>query len=258
LREGIAVPALAIRRRLVWEKIHETSDRLVSMGADQPFLLDRPFGDGRVLMFAVAADRTWSDFPLSPFYLPLILQCAEYGTGVGAKAPFIWATDSLSLSERFPDLKGNPTMIGPDAKPVAVRSAVVQGRTVLIAENLKTPGIYTLATAEQPEPKAAVAVNLPRDESDLTPIPETDIAKRLGVEHANIAADLETLRREIEEHRVGRTYGEHLLWLALLLIAIEFLYANMLLRGGTRLSEKLGVDAAGHVKSHAPLAEVIS
>ena len=258
LREGIAVPALAIRRRLVWEKIHETSERLVSMGPDQPFLLDRPFGDGRVLMFAVAADRTWSDFPLSPFYLPLIMQCAEYGTGVGAKAPFIWATDSLSLSERFPDLKGNPTMIGPDTRPVPIRSTVVQGRTVLIAENLTTPGIYTLATAEQPEPKPALAVNLPRDESDLTPIPETDIAKRLGVEHAHLAADLETLRRQIEEHRVGRTYGEHLLWLALLLIAIEFLYANVLLRGGARLSEKLGVDAAGHVKSHAPLAEAVS
>ena len=175
---------------------------------------------------------------------------------VGAKAPFVWATDSLSLSERFPDLKGNPTMVGPDAKPVSIRSAVVQGRTVLSAENLATPGIYTLATAEQPEPKPALAVNLPRDESDLTPIPEAEVAKRLGVETAHLATDLDALRRNIEEHRVGRTYGEHLLWLALLLIAIEFLYANVLLRGSQRLSEKLGVDAAGHVKSHAPIAEV--
>ena len=121
---------------------------------------------------------------------------------------------------------------------------------------MATPGIYTLATAEQPEPKPALAVNLPRDESDLTPIPEAEVAKRLGVETAHLATDLDALRRNIEEHRVGRTYGEHLLWLALLLIAIEFLYANVLLRGSQRLSEKLGVDAAGHVKSHAPIAEV--
>ena len=149
-------------------------------------------------------------------------------------------------------------MTGPDAKPVGIRSAVVQGRTVLIAENLTAPGIYTLATAEHPEPKPALAVNLPRDESDLTPIPETDIANQLGIEHAHLATDLETLRRNIEEHRIGRTYGEHLLWLALLLIAIEFSYANVLLRGSPRLSEKLGVDAAGHVAKHAPVAEAVT
>ena len=251
LREGIAIPALAIRRRLAWEKFHESTERIVSMGANQPFLLDRPFGDGRVLMFAVSADRTWSDFPLSPFFLPLLLQCAEYGAGVGAKTPFVWATDSLSLSERFPEMKGSPTLMAPDAKPVPIRSAMVQGKTVLNAENLTMPGIYTLATSEQPEAKPALAVNLPRDESDLTPIDDKEIPKRLGVDRANVATDLPTLRRLIEEHRVGRTYGEHLLWLAFILIVIEFIYANALVRRGKGAAEKVSVDAAGHVETHA-------
>ena len=250
LREGIAVPTLAIRRRLAWKELHETTDRLVSMGADQPFLLDRQFGDGRVLMFAVAADRTWSDFPLSPFYLPLIVQCADYSGSVGAKAPFVWATDALSLSERFPDLKGTPTMSAPDATPVSIRSANVQGRAVLIAENLTAPGIYTL------NDKPALAVNLARNESDLTPIPEPEIAKRLGVETAHIATDLDGIKRMIQEHRVGRTYGEHLLWLAFALIVVEFLVANLLMRG-TRGAEKVTVDAAGHVTKSAPAREVV-
>lgn len=255
LRESVAVPALSVRRRLTWDKLHETTVRLVSMGADQPFLLDRPFGDGHVLMFAAAADRTWSDFPLSPFYLPLILQCTDYGAGVSAKAPFIWATDALTLNERFPDLKTPPTLNDPDGHPVSIRSAVVQGRTVLIAENLTAPGIYTLATSDQPEPKPALAVNFPREESDLTPIPESEVVKRLGVENAHLATDLETLRALIEEHRVGRTYGEHLLWLALLLTAIEFFYANVLMRSSQKLSEQLDVDSAGHVKKHVTLTE---
>lgn len=251
LREGIAIPALAIRRRLVWDKLHEATERIVSMGANQPFLLDRPFGDGRVLMFAVSADRTWSDFPLSPFFLPLSLQCADYGAGVGAKTPFVWAAESLSLTERFPELKGTPTLMAPDAKPVPIRSAMVQGKTVLNAENLTLPGIYMLSTAEQPEAKPALAVNLPREESDLTPIDDKEIPKRLGVDHANIANDLATLRKLIEEHRVGRTYGEHLLWLAFILTAFEFIYANVLVRGSKAVVEKVTVDAAGHVETHA-------
>ena len=253
LREGVAVPVLAMRRRVAWTKLHEATVRLISMGANQPFLLERPFGDGRVLMFAVSADRTWSDFPLSPFFLPLLLQCAEYGAGVGAKAPFVWAADSLSLSERFPEMKGTPTLTGPDGKPVPIRSATVQGRTVLNAENVTAPGIYTLTAADQPEAKPALAVNLPREESDLTPIDDKEVPKRLGVDTAVVALDLPTLKRLIEEHRVGRTYGEHLLWLAFLLTAIEFTYANALMRG-SKAGEKVTVDAAGHVDTHAHAA----
>jgi len=250
LHEGIGIPTLAIRRRITWSKLHESTERIVSMGANQAFLLDRPFGDGRVLMFAVSADRTWSDFPLSPFFLPLVLQCADYGAGVGAKSPFVWATDSLSISDRFPELKGSPVLMAPDARPVAIRSAVVQGKTVLNAENLTMPGIYTISSAEQPESKPAFAVNLLRDESDLTPIDSKDIPKRLGVDRANVAVDLPTLKRLIEEHRVGRTYGEHLLWLAFILTAIEFIYANFLVRGN-KPPVKVTVDAAGHVEAHA-------
>ena len=49
-----------------------------------------------------------------------------------------------------------------------------------------------------------------------------------------------------------RTYGEHLLWLAFLLTAIEFAYANTLVRGGKTKEAKIQVDAAGHVQGHAP------
>src|SRR6266446_6849668 len=136
-----------------------------------------------------------------------------------------------------------------------IRSTVVQGKTVLNAENLAMPGIYTMATAEQPEAKPALAVNLPREESNLAPVADKEIPKQLGVDRVIVATDVATLRRLIEEHRVGRTYGEHLLWLALLLIAIEFIYANTLAGGGKGDGHKVRVDAAGHVEKHS-LVEV--
>ena len=64
-----------------------------------------------------------------------------------------------------------------------------------------------------------------------------------------MATDLATLKRLIEEHRVGRTYGEHLLWLAFVLTAIEFIYANFLV-AGNKPPVKVTVDAAGHVEAH--------
>ena len=40
------------------------------------------------------------------------------------------------------------------------------------------------------------------------------------------------LERLVEEHRVGRAYGEHLLWAAFLLVVAEFFLANALVRKG--------------------------
>ncbi|RFC46264.1 MAG: Aerotolerance regulator N-terminal/von Willebrand factor type A domain-containing protein [Verrucomicrobia bacterium] len=247
LREGIGIPSISIRRRLAFDTLQEGAQRLVSMGANQPFLLERPFGAGRVLLFAVSGDSAWSDFPLSPFFLPLLLQCAEYGGGVGSKTPFEWATDYLPLSDRFPDLKTPPTLKAPDGQPVSVRASVLEGRTVLNAENLLLPGFYALTSPESPEGKPVLAVNILREESDLTPTAEAEVQKQLGIENAAFAYDLETLRTLIEEHRLGRTFGEHLLWLALLLMAVEFVCANILGRskgGGRDLSgsqESIGI-----------------
>jgi hypothetical protein len=243
LREGIGIPSVGIRRKLAFASFHETTQRIVSIGPEQPFLLERQFGSGRVLLFAVSADRTWSDFPLSPFFLPLLMQCADSGGGTGSKAPFDWATDWLPLSERFPEWKTPPNLTAPDGQPVSVRASMVEGRSVLNAENLTHAGFYSMTSAEHPEGKPVIAVNLAREESDLTPIPEQDIQRQLGVERAGFAHDLEALRTLITEHRIGRTFGEQLLWLALILITAEFVCSNVLgrsktaARDGTRLNE---------------------
>ena len=243
LREGIGIPTIAIRRKLTFNGLQEGGQRIVSMGPNQPFLLSRQFGSGHVVLFAVSADRTWSDFPLSPFFLPLLLQCADLGVGAGPKAPFEWATEWLPLSDRFPEWKTPPSLSGPDGLPISIRSSVVEGRTVLDAEKLTTPGFYSLTSPDQPDGKPVIAVNLLRQESDLTPVVEAEIPKQLGVDKTAIAHDLDALRILISEHRIGRTFGEHLLWLALGLIAIEFVYANVLGRSKERRSDR-GVPGA--------------
>ena len=250
LRGAMAVPTLAVHRSFTWQKIHETTERLGSMGSD-PFLLERTFGSGRVLMFAISADRIWSDFPLSPFFLPLVMQCADYGAGIGAKPPFAWAAEVFSLGELFPGMKTAPLLQSPEKHAISVRSTTLEGRKMLIAENLTEPGIYSMTTATETEPKPALAINLPRAESDLTPIQPGDIAGKMGVESVHIATDVDALRRLIKDYRMGRTYGEHLLWIALGLIVVEFLYANALMHRATRSRKQVAVDAAGHLTTSA-------
>ncbi len=245
MQEGLGAAELSVRRKFSWEKINESAVVLISMGAKHPFLLERSYGSGKVLMFGISAERTWSNFPLSPFFLPLVLQCTEYGSR--EKEPFIWATDSLALADYFPDLKGTPSMTDPDGNAVQIRSTADGGKTALIAADLKKPGIYSFSATADSKARPAFAVNLPRNESDLTTISEEEIKSLVGIEKLHIASDLATFAKQTSENRVGKTYGEQLLWIVLILIVIEFIYANKLARRGRDAVLNLKPDSAGNL-----------
>ena len=71
-----------------------------------------------------------------------------------------------------------------------------------------------------------MAVNVERQESDLTPVESQAIVKRMGLRHVAVVRDNEELDGKLRDHRVGRTFGEHLLWLAFLMCVAEVAYAN--------------------------------
>jgi hypothetical protein len=230
LRDGAGVPPLTVRRSLLWGKLPENAKPLASIGSTRPFLIERPFGDGHVLIFAVSADRTWSDFPLSPFYLPLVSQCVDYGAGLGKRTPCHWLAPSLPLPVPPGADPHNLVLLGPDERPSPIRRTLENGSTIFLAEQLATPGIYSLTDRIQSSATPVLAVDLPRDESDLTPIRPETIPERLGIESPYVADDLATLRRLVKDHRVGRSYAEPLLWAAFLLTIAEFSLANQFLR----------------------------
>ena len=249
LQDSVAPPVVSIRRHLAWDSLAENTEALVTLGDGTPFLLDRSYGHGHLLMFSVSADRAWSDFPLSPFYLPIIRQVIEYGAGIGAFAPYLWSCPSLALKTILPEATADSRITDPEGQNVPVRSAIIKGQTVLHAEDLTMPGIYTL-TLPGRTPTFAFAINLNREESDLTPLPPADFPELLSIKNLQIAADKEALLTMIQEMRIGRTFGEHLLWLVLLLALTEFIYANMLLQDRPNLADQLKIKPSGKVSGH--------
>jgi hypothetical protein len=222
------------------------------MGSGRPFLLERPLGDGRVLMCAVAADRTWSDFPLSPFYLPLVARCLDHGAGLETRAPTHPAGGSLALDGILPAIPPGARLSGPGHASIPIRRTVRDGRTRHFVEDLAVPGIYELAEPARLDTAPVLAINLPRRESDLTPLPPGAVAGRLGIERLHLARDPESLARLVRDHRVGRSYGEHLLWTAFALVVLEFFLANLLLRRSGTPAARLEIDPSGHL--HRPVA----
>lgn len=248
MRESLAVPQLSIERSLGWDKTHPQAAQLVSAGPAQPFLLQRDYGRGSVLMFGVSADRSWSTFPLSPFYLPMVMQIVEYSAEVGNEPPFIWCDDAARLDSAMSDVNAETTLLDPEGRPISVRAIVQSSNLVSHVASLKRPGIYSLGGTESDSP--SLAVNFRREESDLAPIEPDSITELIGARNVRVCTDIDSLRSAIQEHRIGRTYSEHLLVLALLLAGIEFVYANALARSKPDLSSRLGVTSSGSFGGH--------
>lgn len=246
-REGLA-PSVVIKRQLACESLKRKSESIVSTGSGEPFLVMRAHGRGAVLLFTVAADRSWSDFPLSPFYLPLMHQLTQHAAGVGAGSPYLWATDTLSLSEHLPEARPDSVLTGPDGGSISSRGAVTESGAVIYAEGLENPGVYKLSVPGQGEAKPALAINMPRQESDLSAIRQQDVADILGLPALHVASGREELRKKLDDFRIGRSLGETLLWLALLTAIAEVFYSNYLLKKNSKLTDALKLEASGRIK----------
>lgn len=252
LKTGETALTVTARKRLAWEGLEKGAERLISCGGEHPFLLGRARGRGYVLLFAVSADRTWSDFPLSPYYLPIVRQIVLFGAGVGSYAPYVWCTQSLPLEPYLPDATRETALSDPEGNAVPVRSITEEARTILRVEDLTKAGIYRQSGAPGAESGPVLAVNTRREESDLTPLDPADVKDLLGLKHVYVARDKEQMIAQIQESRVGRTFAEELLWLVLLLAAIEFFYANRLMKSVPSLSEKLAIEPSGNLRKDHP------
>jgi hypothetical protein len=217
---------VAVQKEVVWTNVDPQATALIVSGDNVPFLLSRPFGAGRVLCFSVAADRTWSTLPLAPLFLPLVHQIVRESAGLGRQPLYSWVTRRLELSDVLPDVSGKAQLLGPDGQVVPLRTSREEDRTVVYAEDLRTPGIYSVARGAPGATEAVLAIDADRRESDLRPLSARDLPAVAGIPNLYVAQDRDELMRRLDEHRRGRPLAEPLLWLALALALAEIFLAN--------------------------------
>ena len=70
---------LVFRRMHRWKQLDQSAQALMTV-ADQPLLVERQVGAGRVLWCVTPADRDWSDWPQDRLFVPLVRQMLAYLT----------------------------------------------------------------------------------------------------------------------------------------------------------------------------------
>ena len=237
------VPTVALKRVLTFGVLEESAAVLVTAGDDVPFMLGRAVGRGRVFMFGIAANRDWSTFPLTAFFLPVVHQLIRQGAGASLQPPHLAMGSNTPVNDAVPNYREDDAIMAPSGAQLSIKDG---GNRTFVIENLAEPGIYTRAKPSgQPEP--VMAVNTDRFESNLTPVTPEELSQWTGFKRLLTAKDPEELNRLIDEFRNGRSLAEIFLWIALLLALLEWWFANRVLRTKAGATEKLTVDLAGKV-----------
>ncbi len=248
---GDAAPVCAIARYLPWTLDNATMTVLITAGDGMPFLVEKKVGSGRVLAFTVSADRAWSTFPLSPFFLPVLHQIARYGAGVTGTPLFHWTGRNVTLPEDTFPANDAVVLTAPDGSPVPIRRMPAHEKAAYVVDNLGQPGIYRRPATSGGAELPVLAANAERTESDLTPVDRDRLPDVTGADRTQVADNKDDLLRLVRASRVGLTLAEHALWLVLLLAAAEVFMANRLARAGSALSETLKIELTGRVRKPA-------
>lgn len=237
------VPNVALKRLMTFGELHENAAVLVTAG-DSPFMTGRAVGRGRVFMFAISANREWSTFPLTAFFLPVVHQLIRQGAGASVQPPHLVLGTQIPVNDAIPNYRDDDQIGTPSGAQLRVKD---NGNRTFFIESLPECGIYTRAKVGADQPEPVMAVNTDRKESLLTPATSEELAEWTSFKKFHTASDPEELTRLIDEYRNGRSLAEIFLWIALLLALVEWWFANRAMRTQTGASEKLVVDLAGKV-----------
>ena len=221
----------------LWFKLQEPKGAadlitLARLESGDPFLVEKPFGEGRIIACSTALDADWSNLPMRPFYLPLLQRLSVYlastvypprnldvGRPLVAFLPAADAGKKASLT--------NPAGISFEL-PIVKKG----DRGVIEFDKTQRPGLYTL-TPPGGAPLHFV-VNASRRESDLQKLSDkeiSDLASAHGVSLVHSGAEYKALE---SSRRFGREFWKTLLWLLLGFTFLELILQQRFARVGGR------------------------
>jgi len=208
-----------------------------------PYLIERRFGRGMVLMFTASPDLRSSNLPLKPVFLPLMHRTAYWLARRGNAAHELQPGDAIRypVASRLSDAtlrldrpRGGPEVVRPEPAGIPGEEAGAKLPT-LIYDATDPSGIYALRVPESEADVSDAApvetqfsVNVNTRESDLTPVSPKVIRsafKTTTVEY--VKADDEMLDR-IRSSRHGREVWRYLALSVCLLLMTESVLSHQI------------------------------
>ena len=138
-------------------EVLEGDEVLIRLENNEPFLIERRMGQGRLLLMPATLDNQWNDLPVRPVFVSFIIEAARYLSGISEIRKTYTTGASLPLA-RAGNTSGQ--VIDPDGNTVLSVADTTRDQQI----KLDKPGIYEVYT---PQGLSLVAANIDPRESDL-------------------------------------------------------------------------------------------
>ena len=183
-----------------------------------PLLIDRPMGQGRVVLFASGFDNLTNDLPLHPVFVAFVDRAARYLSGTGEFGGSRLVDSFIQLrSGMQPVGQSTPAeVIDPDGhRPLSLSDA-----RNLQSFRLQRAGFYRVRAANGHD--FLIGVNPDRRESDLEPLSPNALALWAGTSGKQPGEAADTLTPGAEKQHVS-------LWWWMMLLALAATIAETVL-----------------------------
>lgn len=201
----------------------EATDVLAQLDNGDPFLVEKSFGAGRVILCATAGDADWSNLPLRPSYLPLMQRLVTYLASKVHPPRNLQIGESLAAFLPLAQVGQSCTLTDPDGQisRLTIRQSGAQG--LIEYDQTTRPGLYLL---ESPDgQRIHYVVETDPAESDLTLLGDkafAAMARQMNAQPLGTVAEYLALN---EQRRLGQP-----LWQVLLAGVLGLLLLEMLLQ----------------------------
>jgi hypothetical protein len=235
-----ALGGVSIERAFVLAMPTGRGQVLAAMDRGMPWLCERSYGRGRVMLLATSTEPQWTNLPLRRVFIPLLSRMVGYLAGGETVSTTSQAGREVTLARGGWDFDKPVEVERPDGSVVRanVRASGGQPTAYLAPELAAQPGYYTIRWPGPADPSGslpqAIAVNAPRSESMPATLDQAVALSRAGrwrVSFLDLSQDTSrdgTLWSALDEARAGRGVWDALLWVVLLLLLIEPVLANLL------------------------------
>ena len=213
---------------------------IISLSDGNPFLTEYTIGNGRALLCSVEAGMTWSDFPTTGLFAPLLYRSMIYLAATNQTVPSITVGEPMQFPVRLKNYGERDVYLlrSPSGVDEKVAPKILPASSTALFETKRTDqaGIYELrrSSAEMTQggaeskipPLQAVAVNVDPLETDLHPVNSEQLEQfwaSAGIQ-PDAVTELEgtqAVDKAVEQSRYGVELWKHFLGLALILALIE-------------------------------------
>jgi hypothetical protein len=216
--------SLVTRQRLVMRGLTTECDVVFRFSDGAPFAVRTPYGQGSIWVMAVSANRDWSEWPLTPFFVVFQQELIKGSVGgrqesrtgeIGASLAVSWPEDAEELDFQLRDPEGRERTIH------LTRSGADKP---FLVEGFDRPGFYRLVRQGREE---SLAINIPEAETELSYVTPEAARLPLGNLDCFQSDSWHELQQNLVHVRQGRPLWPLLLSVAFLLAITEELFANI-------------------------------